>query len=408
MDGGIGKNWTLLQYDLKPTYFHYDIHKYSMTALTKLVNNAPQLDLNMYIIKYSTILEVLFKKGKISTVQRICKLISGLPEALRTKTVKFCFKKGWKLLEDDDDDGDDDLTKIPEYKDIKEFLLSESQCQKTLETISELNDSVKQTSKEPSPATPKLPLATPKLLLPATPPASSSPATASLKPSDPDPVAELTKQFSQLALQLQASFTQMQQQLSQSVGTSASLAPKKMPDRQFRCIWCDSLEHRKFNCTELLELLRLGKVRANEAGYIVNPSTGQEYVPRPGRGGMKTQFQEQPAVVTNAITLDPIAEIGTENSVFLVTVNPDGSESYQIIDVDVEEKRKLDDQLSRRVQPRPQVVVPRNNQRNDSDGSQPVAPAPASMPLPAPVPTPMPAPASVLTPIPVPEPRDKP
>ena len=41
-------------------------------------------------------------------------------------------------------------------------------------------------------------------------------------------------------------------------------------DRPQRCPWCDSTEHRKFQCAELSKAHRTGVIRLNNNNQIVN------------------------------------------------------------------------------------------------------------------------------------------
>src|ERR1700686_3584893 len=66
-------------------------------------------------------------------------------------------------------------------------------------------------------------------------------------------------------------------------------------DRQYRCLWYDSLQHLKRSCAELPDAIQSGAVRFNEAFRIVNAITGQELLPMPGRGGMKAFLTSQPS-----------------------------------------------------------------------------------------------------------------
>ena len=62
-----------------------------------------------------------------------------------------------------------------------------------------------------------------------------------------------------------------------------------------------------------------------------------------GRGGMKKLFdlQYRPTVVSNRnITADMCGSIGNGNSVRLTTFDRQGNISHEIIDADVNEKRK--------------------------------------------------------------------
>jgi hypothetical protein len=82
----------------------------------------------------------------------------------------------------------------------------------------------------------------------------------------------------------------------------------------------------------------------------VNVVTGEEILTMFGKGGMKVLLQPvvapPHATTVSHITLEedkPAAEIGNEGTVCVVTIRDDGSEEFEYVDVNVEEKRKRDD-----------------------------------------------------------------
>jgi hypothetical protein len=104
----------------------------------------------------------------------------------------------------------------------------------------------------------------PESASPAMPPAI--PATPAV--STPDPIAELSKQFAQLSLLIQA---QMKgSNVVASVPTSNSAAARNFGERRSRCHYCDSTEHAKRDCSVLSDDIRKGQVLINEKGRIVN------------------------------------------------------------------------------------------------------------------------------------------
>src|SRR5438552_2806461 len=134
------------------------------------------------------------------------------------------------------------------------------------------------------------------------------------------------------------------------------------PNRIPRCIWCDSTDHTKRQCTELTIAAQKGLIRYNLENRIVNGSTGQEIPQMFNRGGMKKLFETQPApstFQTNNISLEPVAELGNSGTVHVVTLDFDGEvRTDEIIDVDVLEKRRRDEVLRRRVRPRTDNIFP--------------------------------------------------
>jgi hypothetical protein len=87
-------------------------------------------------------------------------------------------------------------------------------------------------------------------------------------------------------------------------------------------------------------------VGVNELGQVTDPATGQKFPLMFGRGGMKVHLAKLNAPVPTVPTVNnitfsegPTASVG-ENTVHLVTIQDDGSELHEIIDVDVFEKRR--------------------------------------------------------------------
>ena len=83
---------------------------------------------------------------------------------------------------------------------------------------------------------------------------------------------------------------------SSQLARELPLGAKK--NRPFRCVWCDSLQHRKFSCPELSELLRARKLRYDKLNRIVDATTGVECPPLLGRGGMKKLWHARMSTVT--------------------------------------------------------------------------------------------------------------
>ena len=133
------------------------------------------------------------------------------------------------------------------------------------------------------PVTPK-PASSPQPPAPAPVSLSNGPSTLLITPTTTaDPIAELTKQFSQLALFIQSNMQSPKM-------TPASTSPASM-SRISRCIWCDSTDHVKRQCPELPIALQKGLIRYNNENRIVSALTGQEILPMYGRGGMQVLLQ---------------------------------------------------------------------------------------------------------------------
>ena len=128
MDEHLQEDWVVLQRELKDLFWQKDVHKFTTAALNKLVQEASNTDLSVFILQFSAISAVLVKKRKLSAVERVCGLIDRLPEPLHEKAMRFCVKKGWKLVEE----VDDDVQSLPDYDEVKEFLITEARLSQTL------------------------------------------------------------------------------------------------------------------------------------------------------------------------------------------------------------------------------------------------------------------------------------
>ena len=64
--------------EMKQLYVQFDTKKNTTTALNKLVNDAPNIDLNVFVLKYIAITAALIEKGSLSPVERVYKLMDGL------------------------------------------------------------------------------------------------------------------------------------------------------------------------------------------------------------------------------------------------------------------------------------------------------------------------------------------
>jgi hypothetical protein len=171
-------------------------------------------------------------------------------------------------------------------------------------------------------------------------------------------------------------------------------------------MWCDSVDHRKWQCAEMNDALAKGLIRMNEANRVANAVTGQEIPGMTGRGGMKVFFaaattQQSTPATTPAVAPTPAAEapyrsstsvisisdlptatIGTDASIRLITLHEDGSETHEFIDADVNVKRRgtdLEDQ-GRRVRFRSETYRP----------DETPTPSPPTFAARAPIPSPIP------------------
>ena len=120
LEGYTESDWEKLQAELKGLFWQYDKQRDSTTSLNQLIKDAPNLDLNIFIVRYSAISEKLVKSGALFSLDRTVRLINSLPDKLREQTIDLCTKENWKLSANDI--GID----IPNFDKIKEFILSKA------------------------------------------------------------------------------------------------------------------------------------------------------------------------------------------------------------------------------------------------------------------------------------------
>jgi hypothetical protein len=145
-----------------------------------------------------------------------------------------------------------------------------------------------------------------------------------------------------MALMLQAALNS-----SRDIMTSpmASTKPVRIP----RCIFCDSTEHaQRSQCPNFADALCRKHVYLNERNHVVNAATHKEMRPMFGNGGMKRALDQflaaRVSVSSNVITLDtPYGSIGNRNSVRMTTIRADGTVEQEIIEAEVNEKRRRGD-----------------------------------------------------------------
>jgi hypothetical protein len=92
-------------------------------ALHQLIHDAQsgKIDLNVYVLQYTTIADTLVAQGALSTLDRVNRLLDGLSGEHRKKVLSFCAKNRWKLSAQDVGDID------PNYDELKQFVLREAQ-----------------------------------------------------------------------------------------------------------------------------------------------------------------------------------------------------------------------------------------------------------------------------------------
>jgi hypothetical protein len=103
LGGYINRDWSVLQNDLKALFWQHDTPMNTPSALHEVVNEARsgKMDLNVYILRYSSISEALVKQGALSTLERVSWHPDDLSDEQRTKVLNFCVKKKWRLSAQD-------------------------------------------------------------------------------------------------------------------------------------------------------------------------------------------------------------------------------------------------------------------------------------------------------------------
>ena len=422
----INNDWEKLQDELKALFWQHDKQKNTPAALNQLIREAPEIDLNVYVLKYTAITDALIKGNEMSAMQRCKRFLDGLSERLRDKAFDFCTTNDWKLS------AHDTGTKDPDFGELKKFILAKAQSAKKKVVYNKERATEGYEDLKGSDAS---------IIRPTTPPA---PATSPVPtPVALDSVAELTKQFSRLALIIEANMQANHPPTSTiTSGTTSTPTPKIAPtartfgDRPRHCVWCDSLDHfRRAECSELQTALRMDRVRVNDQGHIISAATGDELPLMYGKGGMKRFFELSrsiapvptpaptvnniPTPVTSSsvtnITFDDemYGNLGGSGSIHLTTLDfQKGTRIDEIIDVDVYEKRKWNEfDPSRRVRSRidnaplhPQTGPEIEMSNAEQPQSQPSQPYTRSQPdLNMNAPTPSPRPTATYQPPPVPD-----
>ena len=217
-------------------------------------------EFNVYILKYTSISEALITAHALSSLYRVARLLDGLSEDLWRKVIRHCTKQGWKLSTQDSGTADS------EYDAIILFILTEAQTNQTM-VVYDSERSLRERTSTSISDTALRQGASSKASVPTPTP---SPAPASTRaPSAPstDPgIAELTKQFAQLTLLLQANLNQPRGPPT----PGSNMAPRPCGDRQPRCLWCDATDHLRKFCPSFMETLKSGRIRFNDEFRLTN------------------------------------------------------------------------------------------------------------------------------------------
>jgi hypothetical protein len=259
-------NWGLLQKELKELFWQADPPKNTVAALCRLIRDAKsgRMNVDMYVLKYTTITEALLKKNAISSFDRTVRLLEGLSEDLQKKVFEYCSGKNWRMLEHDVE------TVEPEFDEVKSVVLEKAKMLEHQKLFIQGH------------------LVGPGymgsgLITPAASTTTSSMPTTMTSPVSTavdSRVSELTKRIERLTFLVEG---HPQRPVTDNVPASTSV-PVVMGQR---CLWCDSSDHVRRYCIEFTGALRSNLVRFNDAGRVVLVSTGQELPLMIGKGGVK-------------------------------------------------------------------------------------------------------------------------
>ena len=359
-DGYTSLDWEIFKKELKSFYWDQDIKKNDTSALNKLIQDAPTLDLTTFVLKYSAISSHLVTAQELSNLQRCRKLLDGLPDHLKNKAIEFCSTQQWRLSSKEADGTE------PVFEDLVNFVKGKAQAVKKREVYEqeramELPSSASAShsvasSYRPTPPDSHL-ISSNELSMPAVAPIPTPASTPSLPPTRRNnadsSIDSLAEQFSKMTLALQASIRSLATNRTQESSLPSQLpsASTQRPPRPFpsRCIWCDSESHTRNSCAEFLTAFNEGKVKLNEKGRVIDAKTGNEIPTLFRNGGMKMFYSltttSQPSSVpsVNNITVEMVehASLGSGNTVTVSTIDFENDTCVsEVIDADVFEKRK--------------------------------------------------------------------
>lgn len=239
LEGYTTSNWDKLQTELKELFWQYDKQRDSIISLNQLIKDAPNLDLNIFVVRYSAISEKLFKTGALSSLDRVIRLINGLPKTLRDQSIDFCTKENWKLSSNDTDKN------APDFSKLKTFILTKAQSAQKRAVLDQERDIMESLD------THSLTTNTVSNLIPTgTNPSPKTPATK-------DSMEDIIQGIARLTLAIEANTNNLNQRINTSASletavnnTPLSSIPSNPPsfslrtnERVARCIWCDSTDH---------------------------------------------------------------------------------------------------------------------------------------------------------------------
>jgi hypothetical protein len=280
------KKWDSLQTEIKKLYWAGDHPKNTVAALNALIRSSNSIPLSVFILKFSSITDVLVSKSALSDIDRFAKLLEGLDEKMRNKVIKLCTQKGWRVT-------DQDTGEKPNFDDIKKYLEAEAKTAERVAVYEKENAIRGPSNLKPVVKT------------------SISPATTAVPSPALDPVRELTEQLAALTLMVKSLSSNDKPAVSSTPAPSISAPPSGFfPRGPRRCIWCDSTEHMRKECPSFDTAFKSGGIAFNNQGRVILTASGQELVPAYGRGGMKVFYESQQApapvrqVSVNAISFD--------------------------------------------------------------------------------------------------------
>ena len=304
LDGFVAEDWATFSSSIIGLYWQHDKPKNTMTELNQLIQGASALDLNIYLLHYASITEVLVAEKALSPLDRVNRLLDGLPGDLRKRVLKFCTKKAWKLS------AQDTGTVEPVFEELKKFLVEEAQARQkesVYDKERKVRDGLLDFTELDSLSSTRIPTVKPEPDSPQQVTPSAAPSLSIAKPTPiSDSVAELTRQFSELALMVRANMSPA------SKSTEPSASNGYVPQRRANvCHWCDEPGHAQIDCVDLGNNIRNGKVRINENNCVVITGTGQRLPLMIGQGGMRRILE-----IASPSAPSSIAKVGSVQSQF--------------------------------------------------------------------------------------------
>src|SRR5579859_5824121 len=326
------KNWVMMCGEMKDLFQAHDRPLYTKEYLNELVGKGQGSDLKLFIATFQAVSNDLVKREVISKRQQVLEFVAGLGSHLRRKAFDFAAQNDWKLTEDDIG------SKEPSYQELQDHILDKAKSDQKNAVFDRHFSSI--------PATPDVP-----------------PVDSARSPPEKDgKMDKLIEAMASLSLVVET----VQKQLAETAGSRSSASPGITVPRSISCHWCKSVDHVRSKCPLFDEVLQSGKIQWNDSHHIVFAATGEEIPLNWRGGGQKEIFDSEMAKVskatassakasTNVIVAEPAyGSLGEDRSVIYATLYDDGTIREEVVDVEVEEKRKRDDveQSGRRTRPR--------------------------------------------------------